>query len=63
MPSQVTVSTIADAAPEAKVDRRLLIDGRLVTAVKTLPSINPVAGLAEFLEHKTFAVPVVGGNG
>jgi aldehyde dehydrogenase (NAD+) len=34
MPPQDTVSTIADAAPESQVDRRLLIDGRLVTADK-----------------------------
>jgi acyl-CoA reductase-like NAD-dependent aldehyde dehydrogenase len=33
--------TIADAAPQAQVDRRLLIDGRLVTADKTFASINP----------------------
>jgi aldehyde dehydrogenase (NAD+) len=44
MPSQDTVSTIADAAPQAQVDRRLLIDGRLVTADKTFPSINPATG-------------------
>jgi hypothetical protein len=31
MPSQDTVSIIADAAPEPAVDRRLLIDGQLVT--------------------------------
>jgi hypothetical protein len=77
MPSQDMVSIIADAAPESQVARRLLIDGRLVTADKTFPSINRtivkalghapdagrkmgVAGLEEFLERKTFAVPVVG---
>jgi aldehyde dehydrogenase (NAD+) len=73
MSSQDTVSVIADAASELKVDRRLLIDGRLVTTRKTFPSINPatgavqsgigremgVAGLEEFLERKTFAVPVL----
>jgi hypothetical protein len=30
MASPDTVSTIADAAPQARVDRRLLFDGRLV---------------------------------
>jgi hypothetical protein len=77
MPAQDTVSIIADAAPDLQVDRRMLIDGRLVTADKTFPSINPapgealghapdagremgVAGLEEFLERKTFAVPVLG---
>ncbi|HUH70900.1 MAG TPA: aldehyde dehydrogenase family protein [Mycobacterium sp.] len=44
MSSQDTVSTIANAAPESQVDRRLLIDGRLVTADKTFPSINPATG-------------------
>ncbi|MGB8389556.1 aldehyde dehydrogenase family protein [Mycobacterium sp.] len=44
MPSQDTVSTIADAAPGSRVDRRLLIDGRLVTVDKTFPSINPATG-------------------
>jgi aldehyde dehydrogenase (NAD+) len=77
MPAQDTVSIIADTAREPQVDRRLLIDGRLVTADKTFPSINPatgevlghapdaglemgVAGLEEFLERKTFTVPVLG---
>ncbi len=45
MPSQDTASSIADAAPQAQVDRRLLIDGRLVTADKTFPSINPATGV------------------
>lgn len=36
-----TPVTTADAAPESQVDRRLLIDGRLVTADTTFPSINP----------------------
>jgi aldehyde dehydrogenase (NAD+) len=44
MPSQDTVSIIADAAPESQVDRRLLIDGRLVIADKTFASINPANG-------------------
>ena len=44
MPAQDTVSTIADAAPESRVDRRLLIDGRLVTVDKTFPSVNPATG-------------------
>ncbi|ORV93678.1 aldehyde dehydrogenase [Mycobacterium interjectum] len=39
-----TSVTIADAAPESPVNRRLLIDGRLVTTEKTFPSINPATG-------------------
>jgi acyl-CoA reductase-like NAD-dependent aldehyde dehydrogenase len=39
-----TSGTIADAAPGSQVDRRLLIDGRLVSADKTFPSINPATG-------------------
>ena len=42
--AQTTAGTIADAAPESQVDRRLLIDGRLVTADKTFPSLNPATG-------------------
>ncbi len=42
MPVQDTAETTA--APESQVDRRLLIDGRLVTADKTFPSINPATG-------------------
>jgi aldehyde dehydrogenase (NAD+) len=42
MPSQVP--TIADAAPQAQVDRRPLIDSRPVTAAKTFASINPATG-------------------
>ena len=81
--AETTAETIADAAPETHVDRRLPIDGLLVTADKTFPSINPatgavmgggfkqsgvgremgVAGLEEFLERKTFAVPAVAGQG
>ncbi|OMC45152.1 aldehyde dehydrogenase [Mycobacterium sp. IS-2888] len=44
MPAQDTVSTSADVAPESQADRRLLIDGRLVAADKTFPSINPATG-------------------
>ena len=44
MPAQDTAPTIADAAPETQVDRRLLIDGRLVTTGKAFPSINPATG-------------------
>jgi aldehyde dehydrogenase (NAD+) len=51
MPAQDTASTIADtrstsaeAGPGSHVDRRLLIDGRLVTADKTFASINPATG-------------------
>ena len=43
MPAQDT-AWVTDAAPESRVDRRLLIDGRLVTAAKTFPSINPATG-------------------
>ncbi len=49
MPAQVTVSDVAETAGSG-VRRRLLIDGSLV------------AGLEGFLERKTFAVPVMGGN-
>ncbi len=97
--SGTTSVTIAAAAPQPQADRRLLIDGRLVTAEATFPSINPATGavighapdadavqpeaaiaaarrafdttswptdveararMEEFLESKTFAVPVVG---
>lgn len=44
MGAQDTVSTSADAAPESQVDRRLLIDGRLVAADQRFPSINPATG-------------------
>src|SRR6201993_2180384 len=44
MPAQDTAPTIADAAPESQADRRLLIDGLLVTADKTFQSINPATG-------------------
>lgn len=47
MPAQDTAepaaSAFADAARES-FDRRLLIDGRLVTSEKTFPSINPATG-------------------
>lgn len=39
-----TASTIADAAPESQVKRRLLIDGQLVTTAASFPSINPATG-------------------
>jgi len=42
--AETTATTIADAAPESRVDRRLLIDGRLVPADRTFPSINPATG-------------------
>src|SRR5947209_18546980 len=42
--AETTATTIADAAPESRVDRRLLIDGRLVAADRTFPSINPATG-------------------
>ncbi len=42
--AETTAETIADAAPESQVDRRLLIDGRLVTTDTTFPSINPATG-------------------
>jgi aldehyde dehydrogenase (NAD+) len=48
MPGQVTVSDVA-AATGTGVDRRLLIDGRLVTTDKAFPSINPATG--EVLGH------------
>ncbi|ORV99956.1 aldehyde dehydrogenase family protein [Mycobacterium kyorinense] len=48
MPSQDTAATITDAGEsrggEAAGDRRLLIDGRLVTADRTFPSVNPATG-------------------
>jgi aldehyde dehydrogenase (NAD+) len=44
LPAQDTAPTIADAAPETQVDRRLMIDGRLVTTGKAFPSINPATG-------------------
>ncbi len=42
--AETTAETIADAAPESQVDRRLLIDGRLATADRTFPSFNPATG-------------------
>ena len=49
MPSQDTAATIAGGRESsdgdtAAVDRRLLIDGRLVTADLTFPSVNPATG-------------------
>ncbi|MGO9252108.1 MAG: aldehyde dehydrogenase family protein [Mycobacterium sp.] len=44
MPAQDTAEAIPDAAPESRADRRLLVDGRLVTTDKVFPSINPATG-------------------
>jgi aldehyde dehydrogenase (NAD+) len=47
MPSQDTAVTIAGkgrSTDAAQVDRRLLIDGQLVTAKATFPSVNPATG-------------------
>jgi aldehyde dehydrogenase (NAD+) len=49
MPSQDTAATIAGDRRStdggaAGVDRRLLIDGRLVTTARTFPSVNPATG-------------------
>jgi aldehyde dehydrogenase (NAD+) len=44
MPAQDTADSIADAAAASPVDRRLLIDGRLVSTEKAFPSINPATG-------------------
>jgi aldehyde dehydrogenase (NAD+) len=52
MPSQESAATIAgrggssdtDAAAAPQADRRLLIDGRLVTANRAFPSVNPATG-------------------
>jgi acyl-CoA reductase-like NAD-dependent aldehyde dehydrogenase len=43
MPAQVTVSDVAETTASG-VDRRLLIDGRLVTTDKAFSSINPATG-------------------
>ena len=43
--AEATAETIPDAAPESQLDRRLLIDGRLVRAGKTFPSLNPATGV------------------
>jgi aldehyde dehydrogenase family protein len=86
MPSQDTATTTVGDSPSTcgsdsgsapHPDRRLLIDGRLISTDRVLASINPadspfggfkqcgvgremgVAGLEEFLERKTFAVPAV----
>lgn len=45
-PATGSTATIADAAPAPHADRRLLIDGRLVSADTTFPSINPATGAA-----------------
>jgi len=83
MPSQDAATATVGDSPSTnggsppQADRRLLIDGQLVTAGRVFASVNPatgevighapdagvdegVAGLAEFLEGKTFAVPVPG---
>ncbi|MGH3556884.1 MAG: aldehyde dehydrogenase family protein [Mycobacterium sp.] len=46
MQSQDTAATIAGSgrSTDGDVDRRLLIDGRLVTANRTFPSVNPATG-------------------
>ena len=49
MPSQDAAATVGDSpstdsGSEPKADRRLLIDGRLVTAARVFPSINPANG-------------------
>ncbi|MGF2945619.1 hypothetical protein [Mycobacterium sp. Lab-001] len=74
MPAQDTVQAVAGAAPESCGDSRLLIGGRLVTedpgeresrGFFTQSGVGRemgVAGLEEFLEPKTFAVPVMGGD-
>ncbi|ORV51399.1 hypothetical protein AWC05_27995 [Mycobacterium florentinum] len=43
MSAQVTLSEAAET-PGSRVDRRLLIDGRLVTTDRAFPSINPATG-------------------
>jgi aldehyde dehydrogenase (NAD+) len=42
--AETTAGNIADAAPESRPDRRLLVDGRPVAADTTFPSINPATG-------------------
>ncbi|TVS83819.1 aldehyde dehydrogenase family protein [Mycobacterium helveticum] len=44
MPAPHTAEAVAGAAPEPYVDRRLLIDGRLLSADTTFPSLNPATG-------------------
>jgi aldehyde dehydrogenase (NAD+) len=44
MPVQDTAEATAEGVPESPADRRLLVDGRLVTTDKVFPSINPAAG-------------------
>ena len=50
MPSQDSTATItgadgsSDSLGQPRADRRLLIDGRLVTADSTFPSLNPATG-------------------
>ena len=61
MPGQVTVSDVAETTG-AGVDRRLLINGLLVTKQSGVGREMGVAWLEEFLELKSFAVPVMAGN-
>lgn len=42
--AEATGGSLANAAPESEVDRRLLIDGGLISADKAFPSINPATG-------------------
>ncbi|HTX98249.1 MAG TPA: aldehyde dehydrogenase family protein [Mycobacterium sp.] len=44
MSAQDTAEIVADAAPEPHANRLLLIDGGLVNADKTFPSVNPATG-------------------
>jgi aldehyde dehydrogenase (NAD+) len=47
MPSQDSAATIAEgggSSRDVRADRRLLIDGRLVGAPRTFPSVNPATG-------------------
>jgi hypothetical protein len=61
MPGQVTVSDVAETTGSG-VDRGLLINGRLITRQSGVGREMGVAGLEEFLELKTLAVPVMAGN-
>ncbi|SOX55963.1 hypothetical protein MAAFP003_4659 [Mycobacterium ahvazicum] len=60
MPVQVTVSDVVDTT-SSEVSRRLLIDGRPVAGDQAFASIT-AAGPEEFLERKTFAGAVLGGD-
>ena len=61
MLGQVTVSDVAETTGSG-VDRRLLINGRLVTKQSGVGREMGVAGLEEFLGLKPFAVAVMAGN-